>query len=840
MTYGAGTSPFVPYGQGAPRGLTAAEIGTHGEEADRLVGLGLPTVPGITIPVQHAAELADPELARTAIALLGQVSLRRLEDEDRPVLIRVTASAALPTSVLPPPIPAIGVVEEHLENLLTVIGERGRLFRSWAEAIRLTALDALGVPRDVLDDVQHEHSDPEEYATALRRACAREGTQPYPNDPAEQLALAARAILARWTAPRSMRARTAQGLPDDLGLALHLEAIRIGPWESSGRGTAVSRDPQTGEFRPTGQFFRGLGSHIPAGTAGDPLGDLPGGSEILVQALLTLESHYRSVVEVEFEVRDARLAIVSSRPVLRPTAKAAVRLAADLAAAGTINRALAVTSLHPDLVQELLHSQVVLTGREQPFAFGLPASPGAATGQIALSSQEALDVIAGGGRAILVTVATTPADVTALLASEAVITTTGGLASHAAVVARGAGRPAVCGVANMRIEDDQIVSGDHVLRRGEIVTVDGTTGTVYAGEVEVREAEPSADLAQLLEWADDHRRLAVRANADTPRDVETALLFGAEGIGLCRTEHQFLGERLHLIRALLLAEDDGEVEEALEALFVAQREDFVALFEAIGSRPVTVRLLDAPLHEFIPSHGSYESSRHALRAAELHESNPMLGLRGIRLALVHDELYPTQARALFTAWVDVRSRGIEPALEIMLPLVSIPAEMAIGRSQIASVWEAVRQETGIAVPYLLGCMIETPRAALVADEFAEHADFMSFGTNDLTQLTYGFSRDDIEKSVLQVYVDRGLMATSPFAGLDATGVGQLIALAVEKARSVRPRIKLGLCGEHGGDPASIDLIDALGLDYVSCSPPRVPVARLAAAHARLSLEPEDS
>lgn len=835
MTYSAGTTPFVPYGQGAPRGLTAVDIGTHGEEADRLVRLGLPTVPGITIPVQHAAELTDPDVARAAIALLGQVSLRRLEDEDRPVLMRVTSSAPLPASVLPPPIPALGVVDEHLERLLSVLGERGRLFRSWAETIRLTALDALDVPRDVLDDIAHEFTDPEEYVHALRRACATEGTQPYPNDPAEQLALAARATVARWSAPRSMRARRAQGLPEDLGLALHLEAIRIGAWDRSGRGTALSREPTTGEFRPTGQFFRGLGSHIPAGTVGDPLGDLPGGNDILLQALLTLESHYRSVVEVEFEIRDARLAIVSSQPVTRPTAKAAVRLAADLAAAGTINRALAVTSLHPDLVQELLHSQVVLTGNEQPFAFGLPASPGAATGQIALSSHEALDVIAAGGRPILVAVATTPADVTALLAAEAVITTTGGLASHAAVVARGAGRPAVCGVANMRIEEDRIVSGDHVLRRGDTVTVDGTTGTIYRGVVEVREAEPSADLAQLLEWADDHRRLAVRANADTPRDVESALLFGAEGIGLCRTEHQFLGDRLYLIRAFLLAEDETEVRAALDALFVAQREDFVALFEAVGSRPVTVRLLDAPLHEFIPEHGSYETSRHAMRAAELHESNPMLGLRGIRLALVHDELYPTQARALFHAWVDVQARGVQPALEIMLPLVSIPAEMAIGRTQVEGAWERVRHETGVAVPYAIGCMIETPRAALVADEFARQADFLSFGTNDLTQLTYGFSRDDIEKSVLQAYIDAGLMATSPFAGLDPSGVGQLVALAAKKARGARPDIKLGLCGEHGGDPASIDLIDALGLDYVSCSPPRVPVARLAAAHARLAL-----
>jgi pyruvate,orthophosphate dikinase len=337
-----------------------------------------------------------------------------------------------------------------------------------------------------------------------------------------------------------------------------------------------------------------------------------------------------------------------------------------------------------------------------------------------------------------------------------------------------------------------------------------------------------------LEWADEHRVLGVRANADTPRDVETALSFGAEGIGLCRTEHQFLGERLPLIRAFLLAEDQRTVEEALSNLFAAQREDFVALFRAVGDRPVTVRLLDAPLHEFIPADGVYESAQHAIRATQLHEVNPMLGLRGIRLAIQHDGLYYTQAKALFMAWVEVNREGVSPKLEVMIPLVSLATELAIGKQQVQSAWSQVVESTGVEVPYLFGCMIETPRAAILADELAEYVEFMSFGTNDLTQLAFGFSRDDIERSVLQLYADQGVLPVSPFASLDEFGVGKLIEIAVNRARSIRPDIKLGLCGEQGGDPASIHIIQRLGLAYVSCSPPRVPVARLAAAHAAIA------
>ncbi len=403
------------------------------------------------------------------------------------------------------------------------------------------------------------------------------------------------------------------------------------------------------------------------------------------------------------------------------------------------------------------------------------------------------------------------------------------------MVARGAGTPAVCGAEGLRVDPaaGTVRIGDRVLREGDPVSLDGRTGAVYAGTLPVTVAGPPPELSTLLDWADGVRRLGVRVNADTAAEVETAVALGAEGVGLCRTEHQFLGGRLPLIRRVVLAADRAARDEALLALEDAQHEDFRALLTAVGNRPVTVRLLDAPLHEFLPAPGEAGDPGAEHRAAALREANPMLGLRGVRLALLHERLYPAQAEALFAAWADVAATGVRPALEVMIPLVSLPEELAAAAAYVRGAADAVAARTGVRVPYRIGTMIETPRAALLAAELAEHAEFFSFGTNDLTQLTYGFSRDDVERQVLGTYQERGFLAASPFARLDPHGVGALIRLAAERARSVRPGIKLGVCGEHGGDPESIALCDDLGLDYVSCSAHRVPVARMAAAHSAL-------
>ncbi|MPQ96545.1 pyruvate, phosphate dikinase [Modestobacter sp. I12A-02628] len=826
-------SSLVPYGQGRGRGLGAEELGVHGEQMDRLVSLGLPTVVGITVPVSRARQLTDPALAREAVDLVEELTGRRVGSTDRPLLLRLVPSTPVAATGVPPDLPALGVCPANARALAELIGREHQLHDVWTTVLAVVAVDALDVDADDVDDVLTDTADGDR-APALLDLVARTGSAPFPDDPAEQLALAARALLHRWDSPRGRRARRAQGLPDDLGLALHVQALHVGPWERSGHGTASSRDPGTGAPRPHGTFHRGVSRRSTSGE-GEPLSALPEGTDLLRHALATLENHLRAVATVTFELRDGKLALLSAAALPHPGARAGLRLAVDLATAGTIDRATAVRAVRPAAVQELLHAQLRLTGAERELARGLAASPGAASGVVALSAERALELSGDGVPVVLVSTETTPADVPALVASAAVVTSAGGLASHAAVVARGTGTPAVCGVAELCIDRDAgtVTAHGHTVREGERVTVDGRAGTVYLGELDVRPAEPSAELDTLLSWADAERTLGVRANADNAAEAEAALRLGAEGIGLCRTEHQFLGDRLPVVRRFLLAPDEDAHRLALDALTAAQQADFTALLQVTGDRPVTVRLLDAPLHEFLPHDEVYADPAHARRAAQLREVNPMLGLRGVRLALLEDDLYAAQAEALFSAWVTVAAAGTRPRLEVMVPMVSIPQELELAIGQVRRAADRVERTTGVRVPYQVGSMVETPRAALLADRLAEHADFLSFGTNDLTQMTFGFSRDDVESRLLAHYVGEGLLTASPFAEFDADGVGALVAIAVQKARAVRPDIKLGLCGEHGGDAVSVGRLAALGLDYVSCSPQRVPVARLAAAHAAL-------
>ncbi|MER5216204.1 putative PEP-binding protein [Streptomyces sp. NPDC002838] len=833
---------LVPYGQGRIRGLDAGELGTHGIAMDRLVALGLPVVPGLTVPAGSGASLCEPGTARAALDLVEQLSGRRIGDRSRPLLLRLSASASTEVAGLPPELACIGITPADADGIRAVIGRDDVLYEVWAATVRMIAEYALDVPAPELDDASLDTPDPRARVDALLATVARHAERQYPDDPAEQLALAARAVLGRWASPRARRSRKAQRLPAELGIALHVQAVRIGPWDHSGFGTAVSRHPDSGRFSPQGSFFRGVRRSAPPPRTGEPLEKLGGSSALLEHSLLTLERHLHAPVTVDFEVRDGEISLLAASAQSRPPLRAAVCLAADLAGDGALDREEAVRRISPAQVQELLHPQLRLTGGEQLLVKGLPASPGAATGAIVLSSERSLELAADGTQVVLVAHETTPADVPGMLAAVAVLTGSGGIASHAAVVARGAGKPAVCGAEGLRADRaaGTVRIGDRLLSEGDPVSLDGRTGAVYAGTLSVSVAGPPPELSTLLEWADGMRRLGVRANADTAAEVSTAVALGAEGVGLCRTEHQFLGDRLPLIRRVILAADAAARDEALSALEQAQHEDFRALLAAVGDRPVTVRLLDAPLHEFLPAAGQAQDAAEEQRAAALREANPMLGLRGVRLALLHERLYPAQAEALFTAWADVAATGVRPELEVMIPLVSLPEELAAAAAYVRGAAEAVAARTGVEVPYRLGTMIETPRAALLAGELAEHAEFFSFGTNDLTQLTYGFSRDDVERQVLASYQERGFLTASPFARLDPHGVGALIALAVERARSVRPGIKLGVCGEHGGDPQSIAFCDELGLDYVSCSAHRVPVARMAAAHSAVRERYDDS
>jgi pyruvate,orthophosphate dikinase len=818
--------------------MDADELGAHGAAMDRLVALGLPVVPGLTVPAGSARSLGEPGTARAAVELVEQLSGRRIGDPARPLLLRLSASAPREVAGLPPDLACIGVTPDHAGDLIAVIGRAEALYEVWAATVRMIAEYALDVPAAVLDDALLDAPEPRARVEALLALVAQHAERPFPADPAEQLALASRAVLARWDSPRARRSRKAQKLPADLGIALHVQALRIGPSDRSGYGTAVSRHPETGRFGAEGSYFRGVRRSAPPPHTGEPLRKPAAGTTLLEHALLTLERHLHAPVSVDFEVRDGEISLLAASVQSRPPLRASVCLAADLARDGAIDTEEAIRRIAPAQVQELLHPQLRLTGDEDLLVRGLPASPGAAAGVVTLTSERALELAAEGAQAVLVMHETTPADVPGMLAAAAVLTGSGGIASHAAVVARGAGKPAVCGAEGLRVDraSGTVRIGDRTLREGDPVSLDGRTGAVYAGTLSISVAGPPPELSTLLEWADGARRLGVRVNADTAAEVDTAIALGAEGVGLCRTEHQFLGERLPLIRSVILAADPEARDEALLALEHAQHEDFKALLTAVGDRPVTVRLLDAPLHEFLPAPGEAEAAGDTAaeqRAASLREANPMLGLRGVRLALLHERLYPAQAEALFSAWVDVAATGVTPQLEVMIPLVSLPEELQAAAGFVRDAAATVAARTGVEVPYRLGTMIETPRAALLAAELAEHAEFFSFGTNDLTQLTYGFSRDDVERQVLTAYQERGFLTASPFARLDPHGVGALIALAVERARAVRPDIKLGVCGEHGGDPESIAFCDDLGLDYVSCSAHRVPVARMAAAHSAL-------
>ena len=809
---------FVPYGQGRGRGLDATELGVHGVELDRLVALGLPIVPGLTVPVSHATLLARPEVAQAAIDLLAQVAGRRFGDPEHPVLIRLLASTPVGGGV-PADLPGLGITAASAPVLDEIVGSSQAVYDVFAAAIRYVGEHGAGIPGDDFADAEYDVPSHAERAAAFLALSVAAGC-PYPDDPAGQLAQAAQATLRRWASPRARRQRRGQGLPDDLRLALHVQAIRVGPPERCGHGVAESRDPATGEFAPTGTFRRSIRRGTADGReGGEPLDNLPGGRDLLASALRTLELHLGAAAQVEFEIRDAELALLAARKVERPAPRTAIRLAVDLAEAGVIDDVTAVASVTALDIETLLHPQLQLTGDEAEFARGLPAAAGAAVGRIALSSEQAVDWNEKSDPVILVAEETSPGDLPGMLAAKAIVTVRGGLAAHAAVVARGLGRPAVCGATALRIDRaaGTVTSAGQSLAEGDLISVDGSSGFIYAGAVHVVPPRPSGDLEALLRRADQVRRLGVRANADNGRDAALAIQYGAEGVGLCRTEHQFLGERLPLVRRYLLATEPAEEAAALVELAAAQKEDFLDLLAVTGNRPVTVRLLDAPLHEFL--------------GESAHEVNPMLGLRGVRLALLRTELYPAQARALFSAWVDVAATGVEPQLEVMVPLVALAGELASAVESIHRAAAEVQASTGVTVPYIVGTMVETPRAALIAGQLAQIAQFMSFGTNDLTQLTYGFSRDDVEAQLLTTYQERQLLPVSPFASLDPDGVGELLKTAVAAARRVNPAIKLGICGEHGGDPASIELCERLGLDYVSCSPSRVPGARLAAAHA---------
>ena len=839
--------------------------------------LGLPVPPGFTITTDACrAYMASgwpdglgDEVA-THVARLEQAMGRRLGDVTDPLLVSVRSGAKFSMPGMMDTVLNLGLNDNSVEGLAAATGDVRFAYDSYRRFVAMYGRIVLDLDGDLFEDELEQakaaagvRSDAELPAPALRGLCttykaivAEHTGSPFPQAPETQLRGAIEAVFSSWDSPRARAYREREKIPHDLGTAVNVQVMVFGNRdESSGTGVGFIRDAATGEARPYGDFLvNAQGEDVVAGIRNtESLDDMarhfPEIHTELLDVFARLEAHYRDMCDTEFTIEQGKLWMLQTR-VGKRTGRAALRMAVEMAApdnaggAWSITREEALLRITEDHLDQVLHPQFAATD-VAVLATGLPASPGAAVGKVYFTADDVVAAAERGEPAILVRNETSPDDVHGMQVAQGILTARGGLASHAAVVARGWGVPAVVGAEAIRIAGRSFTVGDETVDEGDVVSLDGATGRVVRGEVQLRQAEPSGELQTMLGWADEVRagdnpgglRLGVRANADTGEDAGVARGFGAEGIGLCRTEHMFLAEdRLPVVREMILADDpDGEAA-ALEKLRVVQKADFVEVLAAMDGLPVTVRLLDPPLHEFLPStdelevkeatSGLSDEERALLSAARAwHEQNPMLGTRGVRLGVLKPGLYAMQVRALMEAVDERRAAGGRPIVEVMIPLTVAREELALARSWVEEVVGTDDEHVTV------GTMIETPRAALRAAEIAEEADFFSFGTNDLTQMTFGFSRDDVESRLMPAYLAEGLLRRNPFETLDADGVGELVRLGVERGRSTRTDLKVGVCGEHGGDPESIELFLQAGMDYVSCSPYRVPVARLAAAQS---------
>ncbi|WP_372997289.1 pyruvate, phosphate dikinase, partial [Lutispora sp.] len=680
------------------------------------------------------------------------------------------------------------------------------------------------------------------------------GTE-FPEDPKTQLILAVKAVFRSWNNERAKIYRKLNNIPDDLGTAVNVQSMVFGNMgDDSGTGVAFTRNPATGEKKLFGEFLiNAQGEDVVAGIRTpqsiEKLREImPDIYTQFANVADLLENHYKDMQDIEFTIEKGKLYMLQTRNGKR-TAFAAVKIAVDLVNEGKITKEEAIMRVDPVQLDQLLHPTFNADAlkRMKPLAKGLPASPGAASGKIYFTAEAAVEAAKKGDKVILVRLETSPEDIEGMIEAQGILTARGGMTSHAAVVARGMGKCCVAGCEAIKVNEQsrKFIVDDKTFNEGDYISLDGSTGNVYEGIIETHEPELSGHFGQLMEWADEIRRLKVRTNADTPRDAAQAVKFGAEGIGLCRTEHMFFDEtRIPAVREMIIADDLEQRKAALEKILPMQREDFIGIFEAMGERPVTIRLLDPPLHEFLP-HNEEDIKKLAddmkvdydklkSRVEELKEFNPMLGHRGCRLAITYPEIAEMQTRAIIEAAIHVKkNKGIDVKPEIMVPLVGDVKELAYLKSIVVKLADEIIRDSGIELRYLYGTMIEIPRATLVADEIAKEAEFFSFGTNDLTQMTYGFSRDDAGK-FLEEYYEKKIFDKDPFQAIDRKGVGKLMKMAVELGRAERPNIKLGICGEHGGEPSSVEFCHELGLDYVSCSPYRVPIARLSAAQAAVN------
>jgi pyruvate,orthophosphate dikinase len=858
-------------------------LGGKGAGVAEMMRIGVPVPDGFTVTTEAciAATAAGGtwpdglwDDITAALHRLEERTGRTLGGAEKPLLVSVRSGAVVSMPGMMDTILNLGLSPDTVEALGAEFGDPRFAWDSYRRFIAMygevvegvpayvysDALDAAKRRRGVANDTELTTDDLRELVTTLLALSREHIGSDIPTDPAVQLRRAIDAVFASWLNPRAEVYRRINGIPDDLGTAVNVMQMVYGNrGETSATGVCFTRNPSTGAKELYGEFLTNAqGEDVVAGIRTPrPLAEmetvLPQAFSQLVETMHTLEAHYGDMQDMEFTVEDGRLYLLQTRNGKR-TAAAAVQIATDLVADGVIDRNDALRRIQPEQLDQLLHPAIDSSAKGEPLTVGLNASPGAAVGAIVLDAETAESRAHAGEAVVLVRFETAPDDIAGVVAAQGVLTAHGGMTSHAAVVARGMGKPCVAGAPGLTIdlESRTMTIGERRFSEGDVITLDGATGEVFAGALPLVPVTVSDSFGTILSWADDVRRLGVRANADTGPDARRAREFGAGGIGLCRTEHMFMDPaRLPAVRRMILASDDEERAAALDEILPMQQGDFEEIFSAMSGLPVTVRLLDPPLHEFQPSlidqaltvqrleltDGSAAdiaaASALLARIRSLAEQNPMLGLRGVRLALVFPQIPVMQVRAIARAALAVAAAGADPRPEIMIPLVAFDEELKRMRELVERVMTEEFEAAGRSVDYTVGTMIELPRAALCADEIAEHADFFSFGTNDLTQTTLGISRDDAEGAFLARYRTDGVIPANPFASVDADGVGQLVEMGVRKGRSVKPDLHVGVCGEHGGDPASIAVFDRIGLDYVSCSPDRVPIARFAAARAVL-------
>jgi pyruvate,orthophosphate dikinase len=883
------------FGGGAADGDASMKnlLGGKGANLAEMSALGLPVPPGFTITTEccthyysreqtYPAELKDQ--VAVGLARIEELTGKSFGDPANPLLVSVRSGARASMPGMMDTVLNLGLNDQTVEGLAKLSGDRRFAFDSYRRFIQMYSNVVLNLDHHMFEEILDDHKDRldvhvdtgltaddwEAVVVDYKAAVAKQNGKPFPQDAHDQLWGAVGAVFTSWMNDRAKFYRRMHDIPESWGTAVNVQSMVFGNMgDTSATGVAFTRNPSTGENRLYGEFLiNAQGEDVVAGIrtpqaltkiAREEMGDRqPSMEEALPEVFIQfkavvekLETHYRDMQDIEFTVEQGRLYMLQTRNGKR-TAKAALKVAVDLASEGLITEEEAVMRVEPASLDQLLHPTIDPASPRDVVATGLPASPGAATGKVVFTAEEAERLGGAGEAVILVREETSPEDIRGMDAARGVVTARGGMTSHAAVVARGMGRPCVSGAGEIHID---IKAGEFhargkTIKAYDIITIDGSTGEVLNGQVKMVQPELSGDFAALMAWADSVRRLKVRANAETALDARTAREFGAEGIGLCRTEHMFFDpDRIAAVREMILADDEAGRRLALAKILPMQRQDFVELFSIMEGLPVTIRLLDPPLHEFLPhteeevaavaEATGLDAAKLLRRSQELHEVNPMLGHRGCRLGVSYPEIYEMQVRAIIEAACEIVAQGRPaPIPEIMHPLVAKGEEMKFLKVLTDRIAKAVIAEKGCEIVYKVGTMIELPRAALRAGDLAENAEFFSFGTNDLTQTTFGISRDDSGR-FLNAYIEKGIFEKDPFVSLDQEGVGELVKIAAERGRAARPDVKLGICGEHGGDPASIQFCESIGLDYVSCSAYRVPIARLAAAQAAIGEREKD-